>query len=89
MACGAEQGEDSGSDTEAAVPDEPAARPVKAPAQPEPPLRQPHAPELVTLAMLPTSMWQSLVHLDAIKVRHFVSSPLSALQLSATAPQPK
>ena len=30
---------------------------------------QPLEPELVTLSLLPRSQWQSLVHLDAIKVR--------------------
>lgn len=30
---------------------------------------QPMASELVTLSMLPASQWQSLLHLDAIKVR--------------------
>ncbi len=29
---------------------------------------QPLEPELVTLSLLPRSQWQSLVHLDAIKV---------------------
>ena len=48
--------------------DAPAAR---APAQPQQPgqgLQGPTAPQLVTLSMLPRSVWQSLVHLDAIKV---------------------
>ena len=44
---------------------------ASAPAQPRQPgegLQGPTAPELVTLSMLPRSVWQSLVHLDAIKV---------------------
>lgn len=38
---------------------------------------QPLEPELVTLSLLPRSQWQTLVHLDAIKVLH-ASSCLAA-----------
>lgn len=36
---------------------------------------QPLEPELVTLSLLPRSQWQTLVHLDAIKVLHASCSP--------------
>ena len=37
---------------------------------------QPLEPELVTLSLLPRSQWQTLVHLDAIKVLlHAFSCP--------------
>lgn len=39
---------------------------------------QPLEPQLVTLSLLPRSQWQSLVHLDAIKV-----APLLKLRLTA------
>lgn len=43
---------------------------------------EPLEPELVTLSLLPRSQWQSLVHLDAIKVGGVASSGLSCCVLS-------
>lgn len=45
---------------------------------------QPLEPELVTLSLLPRSQWQTLVHLDAIKVslQAFLSPPTPTLGCS-------
>ena len=59
--------EDESADTDVSLPD--SSPPAEPAAVGQPELAGPWAPELVTLSMLPRSVWQSLVHLDAIKVQ--------------------